>query len=525
MKYQIGKGLIATVMLSVSSFSALAEQYTPGVNIADVEQAVTEAMERFHIPGIALAVVERGEVVLSKGYGLRHIAHQDKVDADTLFGIASNSKAFTAAALAVLVDEGKLSWSDEVIKHIPEFRLSDPYVTRAMTIADLLSHRSGLGKGAGDLMIWPDTDKTMADLLEGIAHLPIESSLRSTYAYNNLMFVVAGEVVNRVSGMGWRDFVEQRLFKPMGMDTSRAGFSRIPQENQNWATGSIFWQGQLTPFFVDYLEDFRGAGAIASSANDMSLWLKTQLAAGKMPNGNALFSEVQQVYMWHPYIMRWPNEAGKAYQRQFRGYGLGWAIEDYFGHKKVWHGGGIPGMVSQVAMIPGKQLGVVVLSNQQAFPALTAIINEVFEDALGLPDKEWVKEAAEKYQLKREEAYRSAGAVKLDKRQPQLANQVYTGTLVSPWYGNVIVEELNGELYIDFTHTEMLKGKLQHHTGNTFIVKWQHAELEADAYIDFTLSPSQQVEAASMSWVNPDITDFSFDFHNLQLKAKPLSTQ
>ncbi|KNC66564.1 serine hydrolase [Pseudoalteromonas ardens] len=525
MKYQVSKGLIAAMILSVSHFSALAEQPAPGVNIADVEQAVAEAMERFHIPGIALAVVERGEVVLSKGYGVRHIAHQDKVDADTLFGIASNSKAFTAAALAILVDEGKLNWRDKVIKHIPEFRLSDPYVTREMTIADLLSHRSGLGKGAGDLMIWPDTDKTMADLLEGIAHLPIKSSFRSTYAYNNLMFVVAGEVVHRVSGQSWQDFVEQRLFKPMGMHTSKAGYSRIPQENNNRATGSIYWDGQLTPFFVDYLEDFRGAGAIASSANDMSQWLKTQLAAGKMPNGDVLFRAVQQVYMWQPFIMRWPNEAGKAYQQQFRGYGLGWGIEDYFGHKKVGHAGGIPGMVSQVAMIPGKQLGVVILSNQQAYPALTAIINEVFEDALGLPDTDWVKDAAEQYTQEREEAYRAAGVVKLDKRQPPLANQVYTGTLVSPWYGEVVVEELNGELYIDFTHTAMLKGKLHHHTGNTFVVRWQHPMLEADAYIDFTLSPSQQVEAASMSWVNPDITDFSFDFHNLQLKAKALSTE
>ncbi|WP_125716724.1 serine hydrolase [Pseudoalteromonas rubra] len=523
MKYQFGKGLIAAALLFVSSTPALAQQQVPGVNVADVERAVVEAMETFHIPGIALAVVERGQVVLSKGFGVRHIANQDKVDADTLFGIASNSKAFTATALAMLVDEGKLSWDDKVIKHIPEFRLADPYATREMTIRDLLSHRSGLGKGAGDLMIWPDTDKSMAQLLKGIAHLPTNSSFRSEYAYNNLMFVVAGEVVHRVTGQDWRTFVEQRMFKPLGMQTSKAGFARIPEQNKNWATGSIYWEGQLTPFFIDYLEDFRGAGAIASSANDMSRWLLTQLSQGQMPDGKRLFSDEQQAQMWLPHIMRKPSSEGKRnYQQQFRGYGLGWAIEDYFGHKKVGHGGGILGMVSQVAMIPGKELGVVVLSNQQVYPALTAIINEVFEDALGLPERDWVKETAERYYAKRAETYREAGVVKVDNPQPALANQVYTGTLISPWYGEVIVEELDGQLHIDFTHTAMLKGKLVHHSGNTFVVKWQQPMLEADAYIQFTMSPSQQVEAASMSWVNPDITDFSFDFHNLQLRAKPL---
>ncbi|AZZ97018.1 serine hydrolase [Pseudoalteromonas sp. R3] len=526
MKYQFGRGLIAAALLTVMHTPVLAGQVTPKVNVAEVERAVVEAMETFHIPGIALAVVERSEVVLAKGFGVRHVAYPDKVDANTLFGIASNSKAFTAAALAMLVDEGKLSWDDRVIKHIPEFRLADPYATREMTIRDLLSHRSGLGKGAGDLMIWPDTDKTMSDLLEGIAHLPVNSSFRSEYAYNNLMFVVAGEVVHRVTGQDWRTFVEQRMFKPLGMNTSKAGFSRIPAQNTNWATGSIYWENQLTPFFIDYLEDFRGAGAIASSANDMSRWLLTQLSQGQIPEGKRLFSSEQQTQMWLPHIMRAPSKEGKKYyQQQFRGYGLGWAIEDYFGHKKVGHGGGILGMVSQVAMIPGKELGVVVLSNQQVYPALTAIINEVFEDALGLPERDWVKETAERYYAKREETYREAGVVKVDNPQPALANQVYTGTLSSPWYGDVIIEELEGQLHIDFTHTAMLKGKLVHHTGNTFVVQWQQPMLEADAYIHFTLSPSQQIEAASMSWVNPDITDFSFDFHNLQLTVKSLPEQ
>ena len=513
------KALFSAMCLvaATSGFNAFAQQVKP----QDVEQAVNDAMSQFNIPGIAIAVVENDKVVLAKGFGVRHLESKAPVNANTLFGIASNSKAFTAAALAMLVDEGKITWDDKVIKHIPEFKLHDSYATREMTIRDLLSHRSGLGLGAGDLMIWPDTNKSVSELIEGISHLKPVSSFRSQYAYNNLMFVMAGEVVARVSGLSWQEFVEQRMMKPLEMTTSRAGFSRIAKGNQNWATGHIPMEGKLTPFFVNYLEDFRGAGAIASNVNEMSQWLLTQLDGGKMPNGKQLFSTEQQVQMWHPHIMRVASKnAFEAYRQQFRGYGLGWSIEDYNGFKKVGHGGGILGMVSQVAMIPEKKLGVVVLSNQQAYPALTAIINEVFEDALGLEEQDYVTKAAERFHKGKKEAYAKAGAVKLEQVQPTLPVQNYTGTLTSDWYGDVIVEYVADELRIEFTHTKMLKGKLEHHTGNTFIVRWDDALLEADAYIHFEMDKAQQVMSASMEYVNPHITDFSFDFHNLNLKAK-----
>ncbi|GEK09467.1 serine hydrolase [Pseudoalteromonas peptidolytica] len=512
-QWLITTGLVAASILTPPASAAL--------NLQDVESAVEEAMKRFNIPGLAIGIVEDGKVVMTKGFGVTHLHKPANVNADTLFGIASNTKAFTAAALAMLVDQGKLSWDDKVVQHIPEFKLYDSYVTREMTIRDLLSHRSGLGLGAGDLMIWPDTDKTMPELLAGISHLKPDSSFRSQYAYNNLMFVVAGEVVSRVSGKNWRDFVEQEMFNKLEMDDSKAGFSRIPSDNTNWATGHIPMSGKLTPFFVNYLEDFRGAGAIASNVDDMTKWLQTQLAGGQLPSGEQLFSAAQQVQMWHPHITRIPaKKAASFYHQQFRGYGLGWAIEDYFGYKKVGHGGGILGMVSQVAMIPEKKLGVVVLSNQQKYAALSAIINEVFEDALGLEDKDWVNLIADDYFKAQQEKYVKAGIAKVTAPQPSLPLQNYTGTLVSSWYGDVIIEQLDNVLRIDFTHTKRLKGKLEHLSGNTFVVRWDEPLLEADAYINFTINKSQRVESAEMEFVNPQITDFSFDFHNLELKAK-----
>jgi hypothetical protein len=335
------------------------------------------------------------------------------------------------------------------------------------------------------------------------------------------MFVTAGEVVARVSGMSWNDYIEKNILQPLHMDNSRAGFSRIPKSNKNWAIGHIPMDGKLNPFFVNYLEDFRGAGAIASSVNDMSQWLLTQLAGGKMPSGEQLFSEKQQAQMWHPHITSMASKSAyEAYHQQFRGYGLGWSIEDYHGFKKLGHGGGILGMVSQVTLLPEKKLGIVILSNQQAFGALSAVTHEVLEDALELEDKDWVEELAKKHFASKQKAYANAKPDTPADYQPQLPNINYTGTLHDDWYGDVIIEQLDGKLRIDFTHTKRLKGTLEHYTGNTFIVKWDEKLLEADAFIRFDMGANNRVNSAKMRAVSTAVTDFSFDFRNLNLKAK-----
>ncbi|TMP16009.1 serine hydrolase [Pseudoalteromonas sp. S2893] len=508
--------LASLALLASATFNSWAQ-----INTTDLEEVINTSMARFDVPGMAVAVVQDDKVVFAKGFGISNLNTNAKVNKDTLFGIASNTKAFTSAALAKLVDEGKLSWDDRVIDHLPEFRLYDSYVTREMRVRDLLSHRSGLGLGQGDLMIWPSTDKSIEAILAGLQYLKPASSFRSQYAYNNLMFVTAGEVVARVSGMSWNDYIEKNILQPLHMDNSRAGFSRIPKSNKNWAIGHIPMDGKLNPFFVNYLEDFRGAGAIASSVNDMSQWLLTQLAGGKMPSGEQLFSEKQQAQMWHPHITSMASKSAyEAYHQQFRGYGLGWSIEDYHGFKKLGHGGGILGMVSQVTLLPEKKLGIVILSNQQAFSALSAVTHEVLEDALELEDKDWVEELAKKHFASKQKAYANAKPDTPADYQPQLPNINYTGTLHDDWYGDVIIEQLDGKLRIDFTQTKRLKGTLEHYSGNTFIVKWDEKLLEADAFIRFDMGANNRVNSAKMRAVSTAVTDFSFDFRNLNLKAK-----
>ncbi|MBG9994869.1 serine hydrolase [Pseudoalteromonas sp. NZS127_1] len=508
--------LAAIALLAGTSFSSWAQ-----VDTNKIDDVIKASMARFDVPGMAVAIVENDKVIFAKGFGVTNLDTNKKVNKDTLFGIASNTKAFTTAALAKLVDEGKLSWDDRVIDHLPEFKLYDSYVTREMRIRDLLSHRSGLGLGQGDLMIWPSTDKSVDEILAGLQYLKPASSFRSKYAYNNLMFVTAGEVVARVSGISWNDYIEKNILQPLHMDNSRAGFSRIPKSNKNWATGHIPMDGTLHPFFVNYLEDFRGAGAIASSVSDMSQWLRTQLAGGKMPSGEQLFSEKQQAQMWHPHITSMASKSAfESYHQQFRGYGLGWSIEDYHGFKKLGHGGGILGMVSQVTLLPEKKLGIVILSNQQAFGALSAVTHEVLEDALELEDKDWVEDLAKSHFEGKQQAYANAKPEAPADYQPQLPNINYTGTLHDDWYGDVIIEQLDSKLHIDFTHTKRLKGTLEHYTGNTFIVKWDEKLLEADAFIRFEMSSQNRVNSAKMRAVSTQITDFSFDFRNLHLKAK-----
>ncbi|WP_166108798.1 serine hydrolase [Pseudoalteromonas sp. Z9A5] len=508
--------LAAIALLAGTTFSSWAQ-----IDTNKIDEVIKASMARFDVPGMAVAIVENDKVIFAKGFGVTNLDTNKKVNKDTLFGIASNTKAFTTAALAKLVDEGKLSWDDRVIDHLPEFRLYDSYVTREMRIRDLLSHRSGLGLGQGDLMIWPSTDKSVDEILAGLQYLKPASSFRSKYAYNNLMFVTAGEVVARVSGMSWNDYIEKNILQPLHMDNSRAGFSRIPKSNKNWATGHIPMDGTLHPFFVNYLEDFRGAGAIASSVSDMSQWLRTQLAGGKMPSGEQLFSEKQQAQMWHPHITSMASKSAfESYHQQFRGYGLGWSIEDYHGFKKLGHGGGILGMVSQVTLLPEKKLGIVILSNQQAFGALSAVTHEVLEDALELEDKDWVEDLAKSHFEGKQHAYAHAKPEAPADYQPQLPNINYTGTLRDDWYGDVIIEQLDSKLHIDFTHTKRLKGTLEHYTGNTFIVKWDEKLLEADAFIRFEMSSQNRVNSAKMRAVSTQVTDFSFDFRNLHLKAK-----
>jgi CubicO group peptidase (beta-lactamase class C family) len=261
--------------------SILFDSYAQGLTSAQIDSLAERARRAFEVPGIAVCVIKDGRVIHSKGYGVRSLRTGQPVDENTLFGIASNTKAFTTAALGMLVDEGKLSWDDKVRKFIPEFKLYDPYVTEEFTIRDLLCHRSGLGLGAGDLMFFPDgSNFTVSDILHNLQFLKPVTSFRSQYAYDNNLYIVAGQVVARASGMSWEDFIDKRILHPLGMSHSASTFVRL-RDSSDVIDGHSRVEGkvQAIPRHRGQLDN--AAGGIYSSISDLSKWVLLHLDHGK----------------------------------------------------------------------------------------------------------------------------------------------------------------------------------------------------------------------------------------------------
>ena len=485
-----------------------------------IEKSIVNTMEAFQVPGIAVAIVHNNEITFNKGFGVIEQGKSKKVNADTLFGIASNTKAMTAALLAQLVDQHKISWRTKVIDIIPEFQLPSPYVTREFTIIDLLSHNSGLGLGAGDLMIWPETNLTIKDIIKGLKYLPQVSSFRSEFAYDNLMYIVAGEIISKITGKPWFEVVKNKIFTPLGMNNTYASFSQIPKSNKNVARAHVPLNGKLNVVGGNFLEKFTSAGSVASSVNDMALWIKAQLNKGEYKGSKRLFSNNQSSAMWQPRTLLNVRQSDTENDKMhFYAYGLGWFLNDYHGVKLVHHSGGILGMVSKVVMVPEMNLGIVILTNQQSGAAFNALYREILQQYLDVPDKDWISYYHQKsLKAKVKEQSRLANKnLNVDKNSvPSLPLSEYAQTYTDKWYGDIHIIFDDNKLRMQFGHTPGLKGDLIHHQHNTFIVKWDDRTLEADAYVNFNLNSDGSINFASMKAVS-EHTDFSFDFHDLKL--------
>ena len=334
--------LIRLISLGLLILSCL-PVYSQIITSNEIDSLVEKTLTTFNVPGIAVAVVKDGSVIHVRGYGVRSLSTKQKVDENTLFCIASNSKAFTSAALGILVEEKKLNWSDKVIDYIPEFRLYNPYVTEEFTIRDLLSHRCGLGLGAGDLMTFPAlNDFTKNDIIHNIRYLKPVSSFRAKYDYDNLMFIVAGEVVARVSKMTWEDFVETRIMKPLNMTVSAAAYSRL-KDKSNVTDPHILYDGvvQVIDRSFHFNEAGNSAAGIYSNVTDMSKWIIMHLNDGRYGEGlnKQLFSKEVHEQMWSPQTII-PVRDTSEYHIHFSSYGLGWFIRDVKGYKQVGHTGG-----------------------------------------------------------------------------------------------------------------------------------------------------------------------------------------
>ena len=522
--------VLAAALLSIAPLRAqepAADAAALPAALRDFDQRVERVLQTFDVPGIAVAIVKDGQVVLARGYGVREAGKPEKVDADTMFAIASITKGFTATALTMLADDGRLSLDDRVIDHLPEFRMADAYVTREMRLRDLLAHRSGLGLGAGDLLFWPTTTYTNAEVVQRLRDVPLAGGFRSQYAYDNILYGVAQQVIERVSGQSYDAFLRTRIFEPLRMRQTRYNSDHL-RADDNVATGHAkadFTDLQPAPRMT--WSNVAGAGGLYASARDMTRWMQVQLAGGvyrdAQGNEQRLFSAARQKAMWSlvtPMPIAEPKvEALKIGKPSFLGYGEGWTLSDYRGQKLVWHTGGWPGMVSRLTLVPERGLGVVVLTNQEVGAAFHALTMQVLDAYLDAPAHDWTAAYAELVAKNRgdaDESWRKLQAARDAKSKPSLPLPRYAGTLRDPWYGDVSVTQEGKRLVLRFSRTPELVGDLSHWQQDTFVVRWRERWLNADAFITFALKPDGGIREARMQAISP-LTDFSFDFHDLRL--------
>ena len=511
------------LLMFAGVFPSLGFSQSSGHLPADFDRRVESALERFNVPGVAVAVVKDGQVLVAKGYGTRALGGSRAVDEHTLFGIASNTKAFTAVALGMLEEEGKIEWDAPVVRYLPWFQMHDPWVTRELTVRDLLVHRSGLGLGAGDLLWWPPSTYNREEIARRLRFVPAVRSFRSGYAYDNVLYLVAGLVIEEVSGQSWEDFVTERLLRPVGMMDATVTHSAAGDTAGNVAITHAKVDGKMQripPFLSD---NTNPAGGINASATDMARWLVVQLDSGRVGD-RRIWSPRTTRALWSlvtPINPGIPAPALAPQQANFNGYGLGFFVRDYRGEKAVTHTGGLPGYLSRVIMIPRLKAGVAVLGNAEAY-AFEAIAWQAIDALMDAPEHDW--EEAYAWLAERSDSMNVAmlaqsARSRNTKSKPAQPLSAYAGTWRDQWYGDVAIEAKGDKLVIRMTHTPSMVGDMEHWQYETFKVRWRDRTIRADAFIAFQLDAEGKPVRATMEPESPAV-DFSFDFQDLRLERQ-----
>lgn len=495
--------------------AALAVPAMAATRDAELDAIVEAAYARYHLAGLAVGVIDHGEVVYTRTLGEREAGSGQPIDADTLFKIASNSKAMTSTLLARLVQQGKLRWDDPVRKYLPGFRMHDPWVTEHMQVGDLLTHRSGLREGAGDLMLWPEPNAfTRQDILHGLAYLKPAYSFRAGYAYDNLLYVIAGEVAAAAGHDRYDVLLRHEVFEPLGLsrcqigrwDRDAVGNVAQPHEREDGRNVVINGDGAIVPDITS-----AAAGGVRCSLHDMLAWARNWLAP--TPAQLAWLGPEQRQIVWTPYT---PMPIAKRRREwdgtRFYAYGYGWRIADMDGQFTVSHTGTLSGMYSAMMLLPNTQSGFVVLINSEAEDARTVLIEALakhFTAPADPHDVNWYADqldaaAAAPGHKAPEPASRPATA-------RELASQL--GQWRDPWFGAVTLCPRDGAVRFAAAKSPRLVGTVMR-AGQRYLVHWDKGEV--DAWMDF---PTRAGEAMHMSKVDPN-ADFSNDFEDLAFQRE-----
>lgn len=526
---------LATTGLAAFGRRAFAQE-TGSVGAA-VDKFAQEVMAAFpDQPGLGVTVVENGQVTLAKGYGVKRLGTQNRVDEHTLFGIASNSKAMTAAVIAMLVEEGKLEWDAPVTRYLPSFQMKDPVVTQLMTVRDLLVHRSGLTLGAGDLMIWPAPTHTRADIVAGLKYLPIGGQFRGGYAYDNVLYVAAGVLIETVSGKSWEENIQTRILDPLGMKDTVPNPSAVKDRSRRAEPHArlgppVRGLGPQTVLPYDGSFDAAApAGGVNATPHDIAKWMQVQLGLGLSADGKRLWSEASSKEMWKPQTITTSSDgpiAENPVRPSIQAYALGWFVQDHRGERLLWHTGGLAGFISYTGLLPGRKSGIMVMTNAEESPVLRSLRYGGPDRLQGRSDFDWIVSS------KRVQAENDANTIKDAAKattastpggaKPSLPLAAYAGVYRDPWYGTVTItvtvpnKGKGGKkqgLHVSFDKTPLLQGKLETFDGETFKTVFDDRTQE-DAFFSFDLKDGKVVSALVKA-VSP-LADFSYDYQDLRL--------
>jgi len=504
----MNKLIISLLILCTVSVTAANSQVSTE-DIARIDEIVKKAFNTFKPTGLAVAVVKDSAIIYHQALGFSNAGLKRAVSTTSLFNIASCSKAFTAACIGILVDEGKLKWNDKVIKYFPEFRLADDYITKELTIEDLLCHRSGLGTFFGDLL-WYNTTYSDDEVMKRVRNEPVTRRFGIEFGYQNIMFLTAGEIIKKVTGMSWSAFVESRIFIPLGMLQTRPSNDELTKD-QDVALG------HLNNKVLD-VYDFNAAKAAAgiySSVDEMSIWTMLMLNKGKY-RGNQIISATSLNRIFEPHTILGASNSQKQHGINFYMYGLGWFIYDYNGKKVAEHDGGMPGYISKVTLIPDENISLIILNNGNDGIVGNAVKGDLMDILVKGRDFDWIDEYSKIRKMS--DAYEAGSSkVRLGSRimgtKPSLSPEGYSGTFRDKSYGDAEISVTEGKLKLTLLPSRsVFTGDLEHWHYDTYKVVFK------DEFLTFGLVTFSFDSSGKVTGFKIDLPSGDFHFWNLDFR-------
>lgn len=478
------------LFLVLSCFITLNYSSAQNIQVDSLDIFINQLIKDFDVPGLSIGIVKDNSVIYSKGFGTKEIKTDNAVNKNTLFAIGSISKSFTALSLGILVDEGKINWDDKVVNYLPYFEMYDPYVTANFTIRDLLTHRSGLKDVSGGTL-WYHSDLSRIDIIKNFKHLEPVSGFRDKPAYQNIMYMAAGEIVRKVAGQEWDSFLKERVFNKLKMSNSTS-ISSVRESSKNLAQPHI-WNENYDKVSIkqEKMDNLAAAGSIYSTANEMNNYMRLLLNDGVFEQNTIVSKEVlNEIFTPQTlYPIRNPP-----FGNEFSSYGFGWWLTPIDGHKVIEHSGGVDGMSANLFMVKDLNIGVVILTNSSNEPS-TFLLSAKIMEMIFNDDSFDIYDSVKSNRNKRLDSNKNTPVEKkkIKDTRPSLATELYAGVYRDKMYGKINIKQLSEkELEIEFSHSTIFKGKLKHWHFDTYQIDWHDIRVP-NGYLTFNFNSDREI--------------------------------